>query len=61
VGLRKLRAGIGHEPEMPLLTELGNDIWEWGYNYIAPDGAAGKTPVPSILNFRRRALFAGAF
>ena len=37
-----LRAGTGHVPTMPLLTELENRIVLWFYNDATPNGVAGS-------------------
>jgi hypothetical protein len=33
---RKSNAGVGHDPIMPLLTELENYFWRLFYKYAAP-------------------------
>ncbi|MGD0259337.1 MAG: hypothetical protein ABSD29_05860, partial [Verrucomicrobiota bacterium] len=44
-----LRAGVCHEPKMPLLTELENLFLSWFYKDFTPAALSGTSPIPENI------------
>ena len=49
---KDLRVGVGHEPKMPLLTELEKLFLFWFHKDVAPMALSATSSIPQVIGER---------